>query len=201
MSQDTLYSVRISCRTSRWLENCVAQLSNVRVEQFGLCTIYIRGSIFVALITSQYVNRVSTEVLHVGQQVLLVESKHTICLYRSLTTHSCELTIVWVEGHLVTATEVSQSNLSSSFQAIIELSSSREVTSKHIVLTQVLIQSDSRSRVRLVHEGTHEVSLFSISIVIHSETVVVFHDQTISITDVERIDRSHEVAEEEQVTR
>ncbi len=204
LCQDTLRCIVVRQRTRLRIENGVANLGYIGREEFGLLTVVGRVGVVVVLVTEQEVHIVQTgETVVVGKEVLLVDRQVTVALDIRRAARSGVLTIEGVHGLLVTAAKIVDTDIGSGFQTLIELYGCVPLACEHIVGIFRYIECDCRSRVGLTHEGTLGTCCHrsTVTIVINGIAVVVDGDRTVGVAHIERVDRRHEVADIEEVTR
>ena len=130
----------------------------------------------------------------------MVNTYRTGAVYISITTRRSKLTIIRVSSRLVTNATIVNTEVCGSLEALERLNLDEPLTGEDVLLISGLVELDSTCRVRLVHERTNLTVYRTITEVIHRVTVLVNHDVTLRVTNVQRIDRRHEVADIEQVT-
>ena len=147
--------------------------------------------------TSQYIQIMYIiECLVVSQQILLVGTEGTLRCYRNQTTHTTcfrILAIEWVRHIGITYIVSIHTNIDLCFDTTPDIDISKPLTADYITRISHHIQHIACQRV-CVRDNilTREVSIRTI--VVTQITTVVCHNVSSSITDIHRVDSTHNIS-------
>ena len=131
------------------------------------------------------------EGLLVRNQLLQVVSQATAVTLTYRTTRRCELSVVWVAGAGHTGLIHIGRSVDSELQALVEEEVCETIYDECVTLAVRLVQPAGLQCIRVWQQRTSVTCITLRTVVIHLVAVLVDDDVTLSVTDINRIDRSH----------